>query len=78
MWENPDAVCFVDFVFIVDIVRNLSSRPSKRMTVIGSHKVHKVRKVHKVVGDITRNVNRNRSVTDRKRRTQRITPGAPD
>jgi hypothetical protein len=55
LWENPEALCFVDFVFVVDVVRNLPSRPSKRMTVIGSHKV---RKAHKVAADHTGKVNR--------------------
>jgi hypothetical protein len=58
MWENPQAAFLVDFVFVVDLVRTLPSRQFKRMTQSASHKVHNVRKVHKVAGDHTRNVKR--------------------
>jgi hypothetical protein len=58
MREHPEALCFVDSVFFGDFVRNPPSQPSQRMTVIGSHKVHKVRKAHKVAGDHTSNVHR--------------------
>jgi hypothetical protein len=58
MSEKPEALCVVDFVFVVDVVRNLPSRQSQRMTQSASHKVHKDSIVHKVAGDHTRKVER--------------------
>jgi hypothetical protein len=57
MLDNPEAVCFVDVVFVVDLVRTLPSQQSKRMTQVGSHRAHEVRKVHQVAGNNTRKVN---------------------
>jgi hypothetical protein len=57
MWGKPEALCFVDFVFFSDFVRNPPCHPFQWMTVIGSHKVHNVRKVHKVAGDDSSKVN---------------------
>jgi hypothetical protein len=53
MMEISQTVFFVNFANLVDFVRNLHFQQGKLEAAAGSHKIHKARKVHKVVGDGT-------------------------